>query len=520
MYKASTKIFNVDSNGYVTIGKVTASKRNVYITNDAVQIRNNTSVLAEYGSDIILGEVGTNKKNIYISPDTGLDIRNNTTSLANFSDTVRIGTDDGSKIEMTDDSMSILVDGTPLIQMHLNDETMNVAKEDIRKNFQLTQNSFTYSFNQRSELAQSSGIRLRIDFMNSSSNATVYQKEINFIYGTQKTSNVNSYPVSFTASYDGIYTINITNIQVDNSSGTIPTVDKARAWGSYTLVKNTASVILGTTEESEQGAFSVTEGYNCTASGKYSHAEGLTTHATQQGSHAEGYLTTASGRYSHTEGTNTRASGEDSHAEGGATTASGDSAHAEGIGCDATGDYSHAEGRGCVASGEGSHASGERTIANGDYQTAIGKYNVEDTNNQYAVIIGNGTDTDDDSGRSNALTVDWSGNLIASGGAAFNSNTSIDGSLNITGSVTKNGQSLFKKEDVTVTVTYAAGTIGSRGGAISLGTTSKSGYAYLGAFVLNNQSTSTFSAIIGRNEDTANAYLLVYRATGNAVSNA
>ena len=520
MYKASTKIFNVDSNGYVTIGKVTASKRNVYITNDAVQIRNNTSVLAEYGSDIILGEVGTNKKNIYISPDTGLDIRNNTTSLANFSDTVRIGTDDGSKIEMTDDSMSILVDGTPLIQMHLNDETMNVAKEDIRKNFQLTQNSFTYSFNQRSELAQSSGIRLRIDFMNSSSNATVYQKEINFVYGTQKTSNVNSYPVSFTASYDGIYTINITNIQVDNSSGTIPTVDKARAWGSYTLVKNTASVILGTTEESEQGAFSVTEGYNCTASGKYSHAEGLTTHATQQGSHAEGYLTTASGRYSHTEGTNTRASGEDSHAEGGATTASGDSAHAEGIGCDATGDYSHAEGRGCVASGEGSHASGERTIANGDYQTAIGKYNVEDTNNQYAVIIGNGTDTDDDSGRSNALTVDWSGNLIASGGAAFNSNTSIDGSLNITGSITQNNKSLFKKEDVTVTVTYAAGTIGSRGGAISLGTTSKSGYAYLGAFVLNNQSTSTFSAIIGRNEDTANAYLLVYRATGNAVSNA
>lgn len=160
---------------------------------------------------------------------------------------------------------------------------------------------------------------------------------------------------------------------------------------------------------------------------------------------------------------------------------------------------------------------GHSLIATQDDQVVVGKFNKEDTNDEYAFIVGNGAD---DNNRSNAMTVDWNGNLITSGGAAFNGNTSITGSLNITGSITKNNNSLFKKEDVTVTVTYAAGTIGSRGGAISLGTTSKSGYTYLGAYILNNQNTSVFSTIISRNEDTGSAILLVYRATGNAVSNA
>ena len=43
---------------------------------------------------------------------------------------------------------------------------------------------------------------------------------------------------------------------------------------------------------------------------------------------------------------------------------------------------------------------------------AMGKYNVQDTNDDYALIIGNGVD---DNNRSNALTVDWNGNIITSG---------------------------------------------------------------------------------------------------------
>lgn len=80
--------------------------------------------------------------------------------------------------------------------------------------------------------------------------------------------------------------------------------------------------------------------------------------------------------------------------------------------------------------------------------------------------------------------------------------------------------SLIYYEDVTVTVSYEAGTIGSRGAAINCGTTIKSGYTYIGMFIINHTNTSVFSITLGRNDSTNNAMLLVYRATGNAVSNA
>lgn len=139
---------------------------------------------------------------------------------------------------------------------------------------------------------------------------------------------------------------------------------------------------------------------------------------------AEGYITTASGLYSHAEGNDAVSSGEAAHAEGAGSTASGQAAHAEGsetssagTGAHAEGALSsaqrmaaHAEGWRTTASGTASHAQNRWTIASGDYQTALGKYNVADTIS--AVILGNGTD---DSNRSNALTIDWSGNVTVTG---------------------------------------------------------------------------------------------------------
>lgn len=119
---------------------------------------------------------------------------------------------------------------------------------------------------------------------------------------------------------------------------------------------------------------------------------------------AEGYRTTASGYCSHAEG-----SPFGSPNDGSMATSQG--SHAEGRGTQSTALGSHAEGGGSVASGNYSHAQNFLTIAQGAYQTALGQYNVADTTS--AVIIGNGTS----STRSNALTVDWSGNVnIASGG--------------------------------------------------------------------------------------------------------
>ena len=132
------------------------------------------------------------------------------------------------------------------------------------------------------------------------------------------------------------------------------------------------------------GPYSFTEGFDTTASGAKSHAEGLYTTASGTNSHAEGQSTTASGANSHAEGFDTTASGNDSHAEGATTTASGNDSHAEGY----------------------------HTKASSNYQHVQGKFNIEDSSNTYAHIVGNGTSG---TSRSNAHTLDWSGNAWYAG---------------------------------------------------------------------------------------------------------
>ena len=129
-------------------------------------------------------------------------------------------------------------------------------------------------------------------------------------------------------------------------------------------------------------------------------------------SHAEGYMTTASAPYSHAEGSNTVASNLSCHAEGSETTASGNCSHAENTGCIASGINSHAEGYYTKATGEHSHASGNHTIAGWEV-FALGRYNkkAEDV----ALVVGNGWGNDSYEYRSDALTLDYSGNLHISG---------------------------------------------------------------------------------------------------------
>ena len=149
------------------------------------------------------------------------------------------------------------------------------------------------------------------------------------------------------------------------------------------------------------GVMSFAEGFNIIASGYYSHAEGGNTKASGDVSHAEGNYTVAKGHGSHAEGNVTTASGTNAHAEGNAATANGYASHAEGGNTTASGMYSHAQNR--------------NTVAGYEAQTVIGKYN--DNQSGTAFEIGNGTA---DSARSNALTVDWDGNLTANGDITSN----------------------------------------------------------------------------------------------------
>ena len=225
------------------------------------------------------------------------------------------------------------------------------------------------------------------------------------------------------------------------------------------------------------GQYSHAEGSNTTASGSGSHAEGYLTDATAQYSHAEGFTTKASGSESHSEGRQTIASGYQSHAEGYGSLASGSCSHAEGgfseiftltasgeagtttyeltnsidesyekmlVGAYVVLGYVDAyctavtksDGKithftlnravtgsiitnagfrfnvGSVAAGNYSHAEGENTVAASKNQHTQGKYNIIDTETKYAHIVGNGSDS---LNRSNAHTVDWSGNAEYAG---------------------------------------------------------------------------------------------------------
>lgn len=83
------------------------------------------------------------------------------------------------------------------------------------------------------------------------------------------------------------------------------------------------------------------------------------------------------------------------------------SIYSEGVGSIAMG-YGNAT-ESLYSSGQGSVAMGFNVKAHSKGQCAIGKNNIADNNDTYALIVGNGTSN---SARSNALTVDWNGNLV------------------------------------------------------------------------------------------------------------
>lgn len=163
------------------------------------------------------------------------------------------------------------------------------------------------------------------------------------------------------------------------------------------------------------GDYSHSEGHSTRTNRNYAHAEGMETEANGDCAHAEGFRTHAIGGQSHAEGEDTYAYGEGSHVEGSTNYARGYNSHAEGNGTVAQGNNSHAEGFGTRAIGQNSHAAGFWTSASAENQTVIGKYNIEEE--LCAFIVGNGIEGTP----SNALTLDWNGNLKATSYTNFSS---------------------------------------------------------------------------------------------------
>ena len=183
-----------------------------------------------------------------------------------------------------------------------------------------------------------------------------------------------------------------------------------------------------TTEKWENKKY--VEGTGNTVSGANAHGEGASNVASGAQAHAEGTGTQATDANTHSEGAGCRATGSNAHAEGAGTLASGTQSHAEGGGCTATAAQSHAEGGGCNATAQNSHAEGCGTIAASENQHAGGRYNIEDNQDVYAEIIGNGTNdtsvTPAVLTRSNARTLDWSGNEMIAGDLTFMGSKSLN----------------------------------------------------------------------------------------------
>lgn len=163
-----------------------------------------------------------------------------------------------------------------------------------------------------------------------------------------------------------------------------------------------------------------------TASGDFSLAHG------RQWAKAN-YTTTASGAHSLAFGLSAKAEGNESLALGQGTTVTGNFGVALGNQTTAGGG-ALAMGQKSSATGALSTAIGNELLAPGRNAFVIGQYNIEDTDDgsnytaygsgakKYVFTVGNGTKVNNVVTRSNALTLDWNGNLAANSAQLNNLN--------------------------------------------------------------------------------------------------
>ena len=198
-------------------------------------------------------------------------------------------------------------------------------------------------------------------------------------------------PSSASASEKGRYVEIIGN-------GTIAARSNARTldWNGNEAIAGDLTINKGKTGEQTIGAAINTLNGHFPATGQFVSGNGST-----------------SADYAVAEGQETEARGESSHAEGYLSIADGEAAHAEGYMAGAAGDFSH--------------AAGECTVASRRGQNVFGRYNVSEQSSTalrkqygtYVEIVGNGNEDN----RSNARTLDWSGNEKLAGGLTLGMGT-------------------------------------------------------------------------------------------------
>ena len=325
---------------------------------------------------------GTN--NVFIS-DSAMSIRNGANVLSKFSsDEIVVGSSSNSTLSLDDDSITAYGENRKTFFNVAGDGAQintwyNIDKVKVTQVSELVDGvEFIHS---DSEFVDSIKIHVTTDVHVTTpggSKILVAFPSSEFNYGTSSTDthSHNSDGVNFniliTYTSPSTFEINFDSVSyVDSVDISISKLKNANApiydFGQDNGVTGAFSMVVGATNHSA-GNYSFASGYNCFADGFASFANGSYSHANGSSSHADGYLVIADKAYS--------------------------------------------------------HASGDSTRAMMKAQTVIGTYNTVDTepsiavhtNGQtdygnYAFIIGNGKN----GARSNALTVDWAGNVNAAG---------------------------------------------------------------------------------------------------------
>ena len=275
------------------------------------------------------------------------------------------------------------------------------------------------------------------------------------------------FTTSIKPDYIKIYNSTIEYSTIDSNLLPKPDINVDSSVGNFSVVMNEKE------ENVANGPYSTAQGIYTKAEGFASHAEGDAAYAIGHVSHAEGSLTLAYGEASHTEGIGDCVYyeitahpdtytyqldnlGEDvqdgwvAYDEnskkayvvssrtnntivliGGSefnvgdtlafysSAAYGEASHAEGYNTAALSDYSHAEGKltKVLYDVEAGHAEGYGTVADTPYLHVEGLFNAYDGHHDYIHVVGNGTDNDN---RSNAYTLDLTGNAWYAGGITAN----------------------------------------------------------------------------------------------------
>ena len=240
---------------------------------------------------------------------------------------------------------------------------------------------------------------------------------------------------TFTSSLSGVVSssIQITNygFATTSSLAVVTPFLSSSAFNTFATSSNTFSASVNTTTESLNN---FTASVIATGSIINTFTSSVNSFSASVNGKTGSYATTGSNQFNGNQtitgslihGLYNTAAGENSHAEGDSTQAIGNFSHAEGLGTIAYGGRSHAEGQDTIASGSYSHAEGYQTIALADHQHVQGQFNAT-SSVLAAFIVGNGTD---DSNRSNLIHA--AGNTVE-----------ITGSLNVSGSIYKDGNKQF-----------------------------------------------------------------------------